>query len=768
MISCVETIDMNAMKKILANFDALWTAGLIHQKDDNYNPIDDKEIVRTIFTKFYNRHDATTGAANTQYKPSRINPDGRVYAPYSLQTICRQVRHTISVGLIDIDLKNCHPTLLKEIFDKNSIPCKTLDEYVLHRDKVLQALIDTYDMTKDEAKTKVLAIINGASVDIDDDPWFHQLRDEVHKITNRISILYPEMYQRAVKSGGNVLHKALNYELCRQERMKLQLIIAFCKKNKLQIAAYCHDGLMLYRDATRDYQSICQTLGELCHMPVVIKEFDEAIDLSQYPNTDIPDVEMVDDTPLQEEQTATPYHEKKKSWEKTHFKTIHPYRYVEERDNRLYEATHRDFEKAYSNVYCYSYNKREKCMTNQSFPQVWMADPNIRTYHHYEFDPSMSCAEDVYNEFKGFQGDLMGGDPAQGKEGLDVFLDHLRLMCSWDEKSFDYLTKWLAWGIQKPHKKIGVALVLRGEQGSGKGTMAEYWGACIIGKPYMVETASVKDVITDGFNMAGKNKLLALFDEAQANEEDNDRMKNYITGSLQLVRQKFVDTKTNVKDYANIIFLSNNKLPVVIKPNERRHVIFRTDDRYCTMSTETTDEEKRAYFDNLYRFMDIDNPCAHTAAAVMEYMRSVDLTHFHPQLDRVLTNEYNSVKSCSMPSELKFIKDYSDDVASRLPILKRPSHTFYIKAIELYNIYLDWNKTYNPRGKPVGKTTLCNRWADYKFVSKSTSPKEGNIQYLSWAYNDLLDYWKQNGYQEENVKEMDASTHRRLLSQQVN
>ena len=113
MISCVETIDMNAMKKILANFDALWTAGLIHQKDDNYNPIDDKEIVRTIFTKFYNRHDATTGAANTQYKPSRINPDGRVYAPYSLQTICRQVRHTISVGLIDIDLKNCHPTLLK-------------------------------------------------------------------------------------------------------------------------------------------------------------------------------------------------------------------------------------------------------------------------------------------------------------------------------------------------------------------------------------------------------------------------------------------------------------------------------------------------------------------------------------------------------------------------------------------------------------------------------------------------------------------------------
>ena len=232
MISCEETIDMDAMKKILANFDLLWEEGMISQKDENYNEIEDKEVVRTIFTKFYNRHDANTGAANIQYKPSKLNPDGRIYAPYSLQTICRQVRHTISKGHIDIDLKNCHPTLLKEIFDKNSIPCPTLNEYVLNRDKVLLALYEHYDMTKDQAKMKILSIINGAAVDIEDDQWFHQLRKEVHKVTNRISILYPEMYQRAVKSGGDIKSRALNYELCRQERIKLQAIINFCKKNK--------------------------------------------------------------------------------------------------------------------------------------------------------------------------------------------------------------------------------------------------------------------------------------------------------------------------------------------------------------------------------------------------------------------------------------------------------------------------------------------------------------------------------------------------------
>ena len=526
---------------------------------------------------------------------------------------------------------------------------------------------------------------------------------------------------------------------------------------------------MLYRDPTRDYKTICEELGKLCHMPVVIKEFDEAIDLSKYSNTDIPDVEMVDDAPVEEEKPAMLYAQKKKIWEETHFKTLHPYRYVEERDNRLYECTHRDFENAYYNVYCYHYSKLQKCMTNMSFPHVWMADPNIRTYHHYEFDPSMSTPPDVYNQFKGFQGDQMGGDPVLGQEGLEVFLNHIRLMCSGDEKSFDYFVKWLAWGIQRPERKIGVALVLRGEQGSGKGTLAEYWGVCIIGEKYMVETASVKDIITQGFNAAGMNKLLAIFDEAQANEEENDLMKNYITGSLQPHRQKFVDTKTNVKNYTNIWFLSNNKLPVIIKPFERRHVIFRTDDKYCAANTETPDEEKRAYFSRLYKFMDIHNPCPHTAAAIMEYMRNVDLTNFHPELHRVLTSEYNSVKSYSIPSELKFIKDYSDDVASRLPTHKRQSHPFYIKALELYSIYLEWNKTYNPRGKPVGKYTLCSRWRDdyKKFMNHANPPSEGKVQYFSWKYGDLLDYWKENGYEEENVQEIDDNRHKRLLSQQV-
>jgi len=48
---------MYAMKLILANFNELWEKGLISMKNDFYDKIEDKEVVRTILTKFYNHHD---------------------------------------------------------------------------------------------------------------------------------------------------------------------------------------------------------------------------------------------------------------------------------------------------------------------------------------------------------------------------------------------------------------------------------------------------------------------------------------------------------------------------------------------------------------------------------------------------------------------------------------------------------------------------------------------------------------------------------------
>lgn len=763
MLSCVEKIDMELMKLILANFDSLWEEGLIAHKDENYNKVDDKEMVRTIYTKFYNRHDSN-GFADMKYKPSKNNPEGRVFAPYSLQTITRCVRHTISTGLIDLDMKNCHPTLLKkEVMDKNSIPCPTLTEYVEHRDQVLKAL-ETQGMTREEAKEKVLAIINGQAVEPDDDQWFFQLKGEMREITNRVHILYPRMYERAVKDGGNILHRALHYELCRLERQKLDAMVAFCKKNKLKVAALCHDGLMLYKDTTRNYEAICDELTKVCGIEVVIKEFDEKITPDKLPKTEIPQVELVDDAIVRNDP-CEPYAEMKKRMEQTFFKTLSPYRYMEERNGVLYEWKHKEFEQAYHNLYCYSYDKKEG-MCNRPFPNVWMADPNIRTYHHFEFNPA-GTPKDVYNQFKGFNADRLGGNAMLGQEGLEVWKEHLMVMCNFDQAGYDYQEKWLAWGIQRPERKIGVAIVYMGEQGSGKGSMAEYYGCVIIGREYMVETSSINDIVTDGFNASTKNKLLVIFDESSADEANYDKMKNKITGTLQPLRQKYVDTKTNVPDHSNMMFLSNNRLPVIIKPDERRHMIYKTSNKYCTMNKETPDEEKKAYFDRFHAKLSIENPCPHTAAAIIQHLRSIDLTGFHPQMDRPLTKAYHEVKAASIPNELKFIKDYSDEICAKLPAGKREEYIFYREGKSLYRDYIDWNKDYNPRGQPVGKNTLFDRWRNYSFITPSNPPEKARIPFFQWSYKALLKFWDEQGFDVCGAVVLDEAQHKRLLAQQI-
>lgn len=767
-ITCVEKIDMEAMKLILANFDLLWDSGRISHRDECYNKITNKEVARTSLTKFYSRHDITTGEALTEYKPSKNNPDGRIYAPYSLQTICRPIRHTISNDLIDIDIQNCHPVLLKELFDKHGIACPTLTEYVNEREAVLNVIFKKFKLEREDAKEKILAIMNGHSVDATDDEWFHNLKREVETLARRTGILFPDIYQRARRvSGENTHFKALNYVVCREERLKLDKIIAYCKKENLKIAAYCHDGLMLYRDPTRDYNQVCRILSDICGATLVVKRFDEALDLSLFPRKEIPDVEPVDDVHYEEDaelNSLPTYFDLKKKMERTFFKTLHPFRFVEERNGKLYTQKHKEFENAYLNLYC-SFMYRG-IPTKRSFPSLWQADPTIRTFHHYEFQPNLNkCEDDVYNQFKGFNADLMGGNAELGQEGLKVYLELRSLVVNHDPKSIEYLDKLRAWAIQKPEQKTGVAVVYSSMYGSGKGTDAEYWGMVMIGKEYCVETSSIKDIVTDSFNDAGNNKLFIIFDESKAEEVPEDKMKNFITGRYQTCRQKYQDTRTNVENFANMIFLSNGKKPVPIHQHERRHVVFRGDERYADGSTLTTKEEKKAFWTKIHSVLNTDKPCPHTAKAIIEYYRKIDLEGFHPQFDRVLTDAYNSVKASSMPAELRFIRDYTDDIISHM---KNPKadHPFYLKSKELYMAYKDWHQSCNPQGKLIGKTTIEERWGDLPFLHKKKSAKEGNTLYINWTLKDLNDYWTTNGYMTQNVENIDDVAHTRLLAQQ--
>ena len=87
------------------------------------------------------------------------------------------------------------------------------------------------------------------------------------------------------------------------------------------------------------------------------------------------------------------------------------------------------------------------------------------------FDPGAKPNPNVLNLWRGFAVE------ADDSGGCSLYLAHITgVICSGNDEHATYLLDYLAWGVQNPGKRPEVAVVLRGEEGTGKGTMVHPYG----------------------------------------------------------------------------------------------------------------------------------------------------------------------------------------------------------------------------------------------------------------------------------------------------
>jgi hypothetical protein len=101
---------------------------------------------------------------HTTYKFSKgLKTYGRLFAQNSsLQGLPREIRNSIAYGLYhDIDMKNAHPTLLSQYCRINGIRCDILEQYVKNRDEIIDKIIISTEISRDDAKHNFLSILNG-------------------------------------------------------------------------------------------------------------------------------------------------------------------------------------------------------------------------------------------------------------------------------------------------------------------------------------------------------------------------------------------------------------------------------------------------------------------------------------------------------------------------------------------------------------------------------------------------------------------------------
>ena len=143
---------------------------------------------------------------------------------------------------------------------------------------------------------------------------------------------------------------------------------------------------------------------------------------------------------------------------------------------------------------------------------------------HENIDPS------IFNLFTSFKAKKSDSEIYESK--IDKILWHIRyIWCKNNDDLYNYIINWLAHLMQYPYKKIGVAMLLKSKQGSGKNIIWEFIADFIIGKKYSLVIGDI-DRLLGRFNAIVQNKVITICDEISNNGgayKSNDKLKNLIT-----------------------------------------------------------------------------------------------------------------------------------------------------------------------------------------------------------------------------------------------
>ena len=196
--------------------------------------------------------------------------------------------------------------------------------------------------------------------------------------------------------------------------------------------------------------------------------------------------------------------------------------------------------------------------------ELWLSHPERRSYEGVTFNPN-GASEGYYNLFQGFP-----VEPARGDCGL--YLDHIQNnICKGDEDLYEYVINWMADAIQNPGRRPGVALVIRGKQGVGKGVFVNEFRRLF--GPHGIQVTQSSHLVGN-FNAHLRDKLLVFADEAfwAGDKRAEGQLKAMVTEENNIVEMKGVDAR-DAPNFARLIMASNNDWVVPASVDQRRFVV---------------------------------------------------------------------------------------------------------------------------------------------------------------------------------------------------
>lgn len=236
---------------------------------------------------------------------------------------------------------------------------------------------------------------------------------------------------------------------------------------------------------------------------------------------------------------------------------------------------------------------------------IWMTHESRRQYSRIVFSPEYETPG-CYNLWKGFA--------VEPKEGhCNLYLSHIHdNIANGDDDIYKYIIGFMADAVQNPAKLPGVALIMRGGEGTGKGLFAREFGS-LFGQHFIHVTNPSH--LVGKFNAHLRDALLVFADEAfYAGDKSIQGILNaIITEPTRLLEHKGKDPIT-VPNYSRLIAASNHDYVVPAGPVARRFFVVDVSDKK---------QQDVAYFGAIRKEMNNGG-----REALLHYLLNYDLTGF--------------------------------------------------------------------------------------------------------------------------------------------
>jgi len=625
--------------------------------NDNLNDEDKHNQVNfTATKKILNEYKNNNGILKTKYNksPKDIHRNLRDYGR-GIQSIPSLFRGLICRNnMTDVDMKNCHPTILYQLCLKHNVPCKCLGEYVLNRNEILTKNgLTKMDIIK--SMFKKTYVRNGNT-------WFKCFDAEM-KTIQKAFISNPEFVKQKEQSISNRQNQEGSFmsSVCTSvEVLILDKVIEGLRSRQcplVEIGVLMFDGFMFYGERPKDFLDTLNALGKEIgfDMEWTYKEHDTRLNVPDDYETNDPDVL---------------YGLTKEKYERDYCMA-----FIDETNNISYKI----------NGVVHYFSKADMLfklddvrIKDEPFFPRWSKDPTKQRFNCVGVYPhDTTCPDSVMNLWNGYDVEkIEPNEPNESNTNVepnesntnepneaepdaipdDLFMNHLKIICK-ESVVLEFLLDWIANMFQYPSSQ-SIMVIIQGEEGSGKSVICDFITK-ILGHDYCIEINNVEHALFGRFNAQLVNKVFV-----NINEIDRATMSSYMEQLKAIITTPTLPieikgkNRFDVKNLLHLLSTLNHENAFKITETSRRMFYFETFNGLIG----NTD-----YFNALFDY--IEQP--------KNQRRFYDLMMNRPVKKKITIKDIPITDD--MRKQFEFNRDPIEDYAS--------DFTFKLTAMENYNAY---------------------------------------------------------------------------------